>query len=157
MVPSLQQRAGWLKGPHFMWHLCKTTSNPCKELSFNLPRLWMCSARTTYKSVFGLPMLSCCTRGYRSWSMVILILDLTYSAFILPISVGFQARSLQGGKDHRVCRAMAGCPAQLSSFPLVLATLPPALCLSDQFADCMQVNDLEWTWACILDLAVGKA
>ncbi|GAB4813507.1 hypothetical protein N2152v2_000553 [Parachlorella kessleri] len=59
------------------------------------------------RSIFGLPLLSCCTRWYRLWSMWILILDLTYSAFLLPISVGFL------------------------------------------------VNDLEWTWACIVDLVAG--
>ncbi|KAL4439851.1 hypothetical protein ABPG75_002852 [Micractinium tetrahymenae] len=59
------------------------------------------------RSIFGLPMLSCRDRYYSFWVLFVLLLDLTYSAFLLPLSVGFQ------------------------------------------------VNDLQWTWACFVDLAAG--
>lgn len=52
-------------------------------------------------------MLSCCTPSYRAWSLVILLLDLTYSAFLLPITIGFQVRPLPCGPK---CRRQAGLP-----------------------------------------------
>lgn len=35
-------------------------------------------------------MLSCTAPAYRAWSLCILVLDLTYSAFLLPITIGMQ-------------------------------------------------------------------
>lgn len=45
------------------------------------------------RSIIGLPILSCRNRYYGLWVLFVLLLDLTYSAFLLPLSVGFQARA----------------------------------------------------------------
>ena len=42
------------------------------------------------RSVFGLPVASCRSRIYSSWVLAVLLIDLTYSAFLLPLSIGFQ-------------------------------------------------------------------
>ena len=42
------------------------------------------------RSVFGLPLGSPLTRLYKSWSTLILMLDLVYTAFLVPILVGFE-------------------------------------------------------------------
>eukprot|EP00887_Chlorella_sp_A99_P001755 scaffold19.g1755.t1 len=45
------------------------------------------------RSLLGLPLISCYSRGYVAWALLILVLDLTWSSFLLPISIGFQARA----------------------------------------------------------------
>lgn len=40
--------------------------------------------------MFGLPLLTPLARWYGWWSNFILLLDATYTAFIVPILVGFQ-------------------------------------------------------------------
>eukprot|EP00887_Chlorella_sp_A99_P000211 scaffold13.g211.t1 len=46
------------------------------------------------RSLLGFPIISCYSRGYAVWSLFILLLDLSYSAFWLPISIGFQVHNL---------------------------------------------------------------
>lgn len=61
------------------------SSRPCHMHFFLAAR-----CRPSNRSIFGLPMLSCTAPAYRAWSLCILVLDLTYSAFLLPITIGMQ-------------------------------------------------------------------
>ena len=49
------------------------------------------------RSVFGLPLGSPLTRLYKSWSTLILMLDLVYTAFLVPILVGFEVSDVDFG------------------------------------------------------------
>jgi hypothetical protein len=42
------------------------------------------------RSIVGLPIVSCRDPRYGIWVLLVLLLDLTYSAFLLPLSIGFQ-------------------------------------------------------------------
>ena len=45
------------------------------------------------RSILGLPIISCRSPRYALWALMVLLLDLTYSAFLLPLSISFQASS----------------------------------------------------------------
>lgn len=54
-------------------------------------------------SVLGLPVLSCYSSGYRAWSFFMLLLDLTWSAYLLPLSIGFHVRKGDANRCLRPC------------------------------------------------------
>ena len=49
------------------------------------------------RSIFGLPLGSPLTRLYKAWSSVILMLDLIYTAFLVPVLVGFELSDVDFG------------------------------------------------------------
>ena len=95
-----------------------------------------------HRSIWGWPIISCYTRTYAIWSLIILFIDLTYSAFVLPISIGFQV--WLGAWLLRPC--CTGIPwPQLSTgcLPALLHTVS-------------QMHDLVgWNWVWIVDLVAG--
>ena len=50
------------------------------------PSMW-CGRSSS--SVFGLPLINPLNQIYRIWNTIIIILDSTYTAFLVPILVGF--------------------------------------------------------------------
>ena len=103
------------------------------------------------RSIFGLPVASCRSPAARAWSLIVLIIDLTYTAFALPVSIGFQARRRLcvygggGGGDLMRQRRDARQSGVHSHTPPHTRTNPP------------QVPDLEWNWSSSLDLITGAA
>jgi hypothetical protein len=55
------------------------------------------SNRRHRRSIFGLPLLSPLTRSFKIWSSLILLLDLSYTAFLIPILVGFEVPDIGWG------------------------------------------------------------
>ncbi|KAK9836539.1 hypothetical protein WJX74_002745 [Apatococcus lobatus] len=49
--------------------------------------------RWSKKSILGLPTRSPLSRPYKTWSSTLLLLDLTYTAFIIPLGVGFNSEN----------------------------------------------------------------
>lgn len=49
--------------------------------------------RWVKKSILGLPVHSPLSRPYKTWSSTLLLLDLTYTAFIIPLGVGFNSEN----------------------------------------------------------------
>ena len=76
----------------FSTNITQTTT--CKESSALEPYLLLCRR---IKSIFYLPLLSPWNRWIMVWTQVVLFLDLTYTAFLLPIIVGFQVPDVGWG------------------------------------------------------------
>ena len=49
------------------------------------------------RSIIGLPLGSPLTRLYKAWSSIILLLDLVYTAFLVPVLVGFEISDVDFG------------------------------------------------------------
>jgi len=137
-----------------------------------------CSRPDPPRSILGLPVFSCRSQQYALWVLLVLVLDLTYSAFLLPLSIGFEVRCWVQGRVGRPCQGCTraafvlalpahtpmdqdACPPlfmalQLQSraepSPALLNPIAPA----DPTLQCPQVSDLRVTsWACWVDLAAG--
>ena len=53
--------------------------------------------RRRSRSIFGLPLISPLARPYKIWSGWIMLLDLIYTAFLVPILVGFEVPDIGWG------------------------------------------------------------
>lgn len=56
-----------------------------------------CSLCRFARSIFGLPLGSPLTTLYKAWSSLILMLDLIYTAFLVPVLVGFELSDVDFG------------------------------------------------------------
>ncbi len=53
----------------------------------------LASCRWEKRSIIGLPTHSPLKPAYKFWSSVVLLLDVTYTAFIIPLGVGFNSEN----------------------------------------------------------------
>ena len=86
------------------------------------------AARPPPRSIFGLPILSCRNRLYMHWCLFILLLDLTYSAWLLPLSIGFHVRACElRDACTSAAAAHAHSPAASPSARALQAHLSPVI------------------------------
>lgn len=85
-------------------------------------------------------------------------IDLTYSTWLLPISIGFQV----GWAAHclrppwwRNCVLLGRASALLQPPSPARLQARPVAAMEVLTSRHSQVSDLEWTWACIVDLVAG--
>lgn len=49
------------------------------------------------RSIFGLPLLNPLARWYKTWTSFIFLLDLVYTAFLIPMLVAFEVPDIGWG------------------------------------------------------------
>ena len=111
------------------------------------------------RSIFGLPLISPVKPWYRLWSTVIVLLDSTYTAFLVPILVGFQVSDVSWTWGAYIDLIAGACLTFVSRpFRDQTRGYPAGQhlhCLPGAHLVGFQVLDVSWTWGAYIDLSAG--
>ncbi len=131
-------------GPAARMHACMlmTLLGDPYEATNDEPCCLAAALRRHSYSILGLPLISPLARPYKVWASCILMLDLVYTAFLIPILVGFEVPDVGWGWGciinlvAGVCSAAVVRAALLSSSRILCFTLSPDNNLQDRASCC---------------------